>query len=272
MRARSPRLLPLKILLLPIFFWLSTSLPAHAQELQTEIVYSTRVNELAPIITGMAAPEGGATAYRDQLIIRATPEKMPLLLEHLKQLDRPLKNLRVTVRRQLTQASSSRALDADGNVRLENGNVSGNVDITARENQNRRSSNDEYSITASEGSAVMIHTGSDIPYLTVINSNTQMTALGQQYVPVQSGMQVTPRLQPDGRVMLDISFQQAAPGHSGNIRREGTQTQLQTRLGEWTTLSGIEHSVSMQGSGIASQYRRESKSSRPLEIRVEELP
>lgn len=272
MRARGPRFLPLKSLLLPIFFWLSASLLAHAQELQTEIVYSTRANELAPIITDMAAPEGGATAYRDQLIIRATPEKMPLLLEHLKQLDRPLKNLRVTVRRQLTQASSSRALDANGNVRMENGNVSGNVDITARENQNRRSSNDEYSITASEGSAVMIHTGSDTPYLTVINSNTQMTTLGQQYVPVQSGMQVTPRLQPDGRVMLDISFQQAAPGHGGNIRREGTQTQVQARLGEWTTLSGIEQSVSIQGSGIASQYRRESKSSRPLEIRVEELP
>ncbi len=253
-----------------------TGMRVQAQDLVTEIVYSNRATELAPLLSAMASPEGGVTAYRDQLIIRATPEKMPLLLEHLKQLDRPLKNLRVTVRRQLTQENSSRTVGANGNVRIENGNVSGNVDIRARENRNSRNSSDEYSITASEGSAVMIHTGSDIPYLTVINSNTQMTALGQnigqQYVPVQSGMQVTPRLQPDGRVMLDISFQQAAPGRSGSIQREGTQTQVQTRLGEWTTLSGIEQSISIQGSSLASQYRRDSKSSRPLEIRVEELP
>src|SRR6218665_288458 len=128
----------------------------HAQDLQTEIIYSTRANELAPIISGMAGPEGGATAYRDQLIIRATAEKMPLLLQHLKQLDRPLKNLRVTVRRQLTQDSSSRALDASGNVRIENGSVGGNFDIKAKDNKNQRRSTDEYSITASEGSSVMI--------------------------------------------------------------------------------------------------------------------
>ncbi|MGH8491864.1 MAG: hypothetical protein ACRERR_01980 [Moraxellaceae bacterium] len=248
---------------------------AHAQDLQTEIIYSTRANELAPLISGMAGPEGGATAYRDQLIIRATPEKMPLLLEHLKQLDRPLKSLRITVRRQHAYSSQQSTLGAKGNVRIDNGDISGRVAIKAEDRQRQNQNSSQYSITATEGSAVMIHTGSDVPYLTTINSNTNITAFGQQYVPVQSGMQVTPRLQPDGRVLLDISFQQASLGkgsHNGNIRREGTQSQVQARLGEWMPLSNIEQSVSIQGSGLASQYRHDAKDSRPLEILVEVLP
>lgn len=255
-------------------FLLMLALPAHlfAAELQTEIVYSSRADEIAPLLASLAASEGTVTAYRDQLIIRAPAEKMPALLASLKQIDRPLKNLRVSVRRQQSSSSSREALGAQGQVRIQDGQIGGRVDIHAQEQQAQKNRQYSYSITAVEGASVQIATGSEQPYLTVINNNAQMTAFGRQYVPVQSGMVVTPRLQPDGRVMLDIRFQQQAPGRKGSIQSESVQSQVQSRLGEWTQLSNIEQSISVTGSGIASQYKQQARSSTPIEILVEELP
>lgn len=259
----------LSLLFLALLFLPALSPAASAQDLQTEIVYSTRADELAPLLSAMAGPDGSVAAYRDQLIIRATPDKLPLILDNLKKLDRPLKNLRVTVRRQATQNSSQRELGANGKVRIQNGDVSGRVDVRAQDQQRQSSGSNEYSVTATEGSSVLVNTGSDVPYLTVSASGN----LGQQYVPVQSGMQVTPRLQPDGRVLLDVRFQQAElANRQGMVNREGTQTQIQSVLGQWTALSNIEQSVQVSGSGIASQYKQQSSSRIPLEIRVEEVP
>lgn len=264
---RNKRLSPCLLVLLLCF-------PVHllAQDIQTEIIYSNRADEIVPLLSALAAPEGSVTSYRDQLIIRAPADKMPAILESLKQIDRPLKNLRISVRRQKNTANSSEALGAQGDIRIQNGQIGGRVDITVQKRQAQKNQQDSYSVTAVEGASVQIATGSELPYLTVINSNTQMTAFGQQYVPVQSGMVVTPRLQPDGRVMLDIRFQQQAPGRQGSIQSESVQSQVRSRLGEWTQLSNIEQSITVTGSGIASQYKQQAQSSTPIEIMVEELP
>lgn len=247
--------------------------PARAADLQTEIIYSLRANELLPVITPLAGTDGSVSVYRDQLIIRATPQNLDLIRETLAKIDRPLKNLRISVRRQQQQSESQRDIGAQGKLRIENGNVSGRINAHADENQRQSSSNNSYSITASEGSSVLIATGSDVPWLTVINSNASGTVFGKQYVPVQSGMQVTPRLQPDGQVMLGISFRQAAlANNQGVINSEATQTQIRTTLGQWTPLSQIESSISVTGSGLSSQHQQQARSSTPLEILVEEVP
>ncbi len=255
-------------------FLLVVVLPVRlfAQEMQTEIVYSHRAAEIAPLLASLAAPEGTVTAYRDQLIIRAPAEKMPALLASLKQMDRPLKNLRISVRRPQTASGSREALGAQGQVSIQDGQVGARLAIRAEEQHVQKNRQDSYSVTAVEGASVQIATGSAQAYLTVINASTAMTAFGQQYVPLQSGMMVTPRLQPDGRVMLDIRFQQQASGRKGSIQSASVQSQIQTRLGEWTQLSTIEQSISVTGSGMASQSQRQSQSSTPIEILVEELP
>lgn len=259
--------------LTPLCLLLLAGNTAHADELQTEIIYSLRANELLPVITPLAGAEGSVSVYRDQLIIRATPQNLDVIREMLAKIDRPLKNLRISVRRQQQQSESSRDIGAQSKLRIENGNVSGRIKAYADASQQQRSSKDSYSITASEGASVLIATGSEVPWLTVINSNASGTVFGNQYVPVQSGMQVTPRLQPDGQVMLGISFRQAALANSqGVINSEATQTQIRTTLGQWTPLSQIESSISVAGSGLGSQHQQQTRSSTPLEILVEEVP
>jgi hypothetical protein len=243
-----------------------------AQEMQTEIVYSHRADEIAPLLASLAAPEGTVTAYKDQLIIRAPAEKMPVLLDSLKQIDRPLKNLRISVRPQQTISAYGATVGAQGHLKIQGRQIAGGVDIHAQAQEAQKIRQDYYSVTTTEGASVQIATGSVQPSLTVINSNTQMTAFGQAYVPAQSGMMVTPRLQPDGRVMLDIRFQQQASERKGSIQSASVQSQIQTRLGEWTPLSTIEQSIRVAGSDMARQSQRRSQSSMAIEILVEELP
>lgn len=242
-----------------------------AEALQTDIVYSSRATELAPILNPMAAPEGGVTAYQDQLLIRSTPEKIALIRDTLKKLDRPLKNLRVSVRYRQTQSESRRDIGAKGQVRIENGDVSGRVVAGAQDRQRQSQRDSNYSITASEGASVFIATGQDIPVLSVIPGQNG-TVIGNQYVPVQSGMEVTPRLQPDGHVMLAIRFRQAEADRRGIINSASTETQIQASLGQWTALSQVTQSVEVSSSGLASQSQQQQSSRAPLEILVEEAP
>jgi type II secretory pathway component HofQ len=257
------RLLPLLALLL--------ATGASAGEPRTEIIYSTRADELQPVLAPLAEPDGQVSVYRDQLVIRATPEKMAQIRALLEKLDRPLKNLRISVRRQQEAHSSSSGITGRGRVAVRDGKAGGRIDLQAGQQQDSTQGETRYSLMAREGDTVFISTGTDIPVLSVARSGKDRIVAGQVYVPVHSGVEVTPRLQPDGRAVLDISVQQAEVGRAG-IQREQTQTVLAVRLGEWTPLSRIEHSASGQQSGPAGRRQWQSHSSVPLEILLEELP
>lgn len=260
---------------MPLLIPLLASTNANAEETQTNIIYSTRAAELAPVLTPFAEPEGSVSAYQDQLIIRATPAKLATIRDALKKLDRPPKNLRISVRRQQQSTSRSKTLGANGKVQIRNGDVSARISVRTDEENEQSQGTDRYSISAVEGATVFVAAGSEIPVLAV-SSTLIDNMTGNQYVPVQSGMLVTPRLMPDGKVMLAIDFQQAAiANYRGVISREATQTQLQIPLGRWTVLSQLDQSrsssVNTSSFGIPVNQQESRSSSTPLEILVEVL-
>lgn len=243
-----------------------------AEELQTEIIASHRASELVSILAPMAAPEGSVSVYQDQLIIRAIPARLKLIRDTLATLDRPLKNLRISARYQQTTARQSRGAGINGNVIIQNGHTGGSARIHAEDRDERRQDNSQYSITALEGSSVQIATGQDVPYLSVIHQTPHQTVMGREYIPVQSGMFVTPQLQADGNVVLEISFQQADSGRSGTISRDATTSRVLLTPGQWTKLSSIDQNLDQQGSNIGQHYRQQQQSQNPLEIRIDVLP
>lgn len=267
--------MPLRLLvLIPLLLPGLVITNAQAEDTQTDIIYSTRAAELAPVLAPFAEPEGSVSAYQDQLVIRATPAKLATIRDTLKKLDRPLKNLRISVRRQQQGSSIRKTIGAKGQVEIRNGDVSARISARADEENEQSQGSGRYSISALEGATVFIATGSDIPVLTVSRNGT---VTGNGYVPVESGMQVTPRLMPDGNVMLAIGFQQASLANQrGVINREATQTQLQVPLGRWTALSSIDQSssssVNTSSFGLPARQQESRSSSTPLEILIEELP
>lgn len=244
---------------------------ALAGELETDIIYSTRAHELQSVLADLAAPEGSVGVYRDQLIIRATPDKLELIRDTLEKIDRPLKNLRISVRRQQQQSQRSRETGVRGKIGWHDHELRGHVVLDAEDDRSQRRDSNTYSITALEGSTVFIATGTEIPVLSIASAGNGLV-IGNQYVPVQSGLQVTPRLQADGHVLLSIHFQHAELAAGGSIASATTQTQIQARAGQWTPLSRVEQNQQRQGSSLSGQYRQQETSLAPLEILVEEMP
>lgn len=259
------RLLPAALLALGLMT------AALAGALETDIIYSTRTHELQPLLADLAAPEGSVGVYRDQLIIRATPDKLELIRDTLKKIDRPLKNLRISVRRQQQQSQHSRETGVRGKIGWHDNEARGRIVLDAEDDRSQRRDSNSYSITALEGSTVFIATGTEIPTLSIVSVGNGLV-IGNQYVPVQSGLQVTPRLQPDGHIVLSIHFQQAELAAGGGIASDTTQTQIQARPGQWTPLSRIEQSLQRQGSSLTKRHQQWETSSLPLEILVEEMP
>ncbi|MCD6061696.1 MAG: hypothetical protein K0S16_2007 [Moraxellaceae bacterium] len=204
-------------------------------------------------------------------MIRATPEKLAEIRAVLEKLDRPLKNLRISVRRRATASTEGSGVTGRGRVTVRDGKAGGRVDIRAGSDSRNTQDEQRYSIAAIEGETVFIATGSEIPVPVVSSTPRGEILAGPVYVPAQSGFEVRPRLQPGGSVLLEVTVQQAEPG-PGAIRREVTRTQVQARLGAWTTLAGIEREESLRQEGLSGRVERQRHSSVPIEILVEELP
>jgi hypothetical protein len=254
---------------LPVLLLLLAGVVHAEAQLETEVVPSARAAELQAVLAPLAAPEGSVSAYLDQLLIRATPDKLAEIHKVLKELDRPLKNLRISVRYRQEGSESRQDVGLQGRVDVRDGRPESRVVVQAQSGAMHKREDHSSSITALEGTTVMIATGSSVPVLTATNSSGRLVS--QQYVPVQNGIQVTPRPQPDGEIRLEIRFQQAQISSDGTIAGNSTETQIRARPGQWTPLASIDRRLQQADSGRAGRYRQAS-TTMPLEILVEMLP
>lgn len=263
------------ILMLWLLFMLAAMIGpvgASAADIELAIIPSDRADELVAILAPMVAPEGSVSAWQGQLIIRATAEKMDVTRNALDTINKPLRNLLVQVRRRGTGISSQQSLGAAGRVVTRDGDVTGKVIIRAGDEQTQQQAQSAYTLRAIEGSTLFIATGSDIPVVTYAYGPGG--SVTQEYVPVQSGMMVTPRLLADGTVLLAVAYQEASMSHAGHgvLNRSAIASQTKLNLNEWTPFGAISAQESRQQSGMTTRSRQSSTVNVPLEIRVEVLP
>ncbi len=244
--------------------------PLQATEPVTEIIPSARAAELAPVLALLAGPGGSVSAYREQLVIRATPEKLAEIRRLLETLDRPLRNLLLVVRRGGGQASADSSAAARGRVVVTEGGTRLSASVQLQDSRQQTAQDDRYQLRAVEGSTVFIATGQDVPVLTVLPTPAGAVA-GQAYVPAQSGVRVTPRLLADGQVLLDIAFVEARV-EGAVIGRQGARTQITLPPGQWAPFARIETRTRHSGRGLASHQSGDTLAVTPLEIMVELLP
>lgn len=259
-----PRLLHCLLLLC----WLAP--PASAAVLEIDVLHSNRAAELQPVLAPLAAPEGHVSVYQDQLVVRATPEKLALIRDTLRQLDRPLQNLRISVRRAAQADSRREGVAARGEVDLGQDRPSARLRVEAGRQRTQAQRQQHYAITAQEGSTVFIASGSEVPVLQLATTPAGTIVAGTVHVPVQSGFRVTPRLQPDGYVQLEIEVEQADLGPGRTLRREALGTRLRVPPGSWVPLGSTAFSETVHGNAGRQTQSRTLQA--PLEVLVEPLP
>ncbi|HSH54307.1 MAG TPA: secretin N-terminal domain-containing protein [Methylotenera sp.] len=206
--------------------------------------------DLLPTIQPLVGADGSVSGIQNQLIIRATPEKMAEIEQVIATLDVARQNLKIIVSRQNDVQTERDGVNVSGRKRI------GNVEIGTRRfpksaadgiqvdidnNQSNTLSNSQQYINVVDGERAFIHVGESVSFtrewvtLTRRYSSVQRTT---EFVDVTTGFAVRPR-SIGNQIELEITPRIAKLNQSGFIDFEELTTVVRVNKGEWLDLGGI---------------------------------
>ncbi|WP_439821833.1 secretin N-terminal domain-containing protein [Pseudomonas sp. HLG18] len=223
----------------------------------TEIVplkYHTSADML-PVAQDFIGKDGQVSAYGNQLIVKAEPDKIQELKALLTQLDTAPKRLLITVdtnenNQQNTGDQQTRIIDystasRDGGIQQ---------------------------VQASEGAPALIQVGQSVP-ITSSQSNSWGDYSSQtQYRNVTQGFYVTASVTGD-TVHLSISTNRdrMSQERPDVVNVQSTDTTVTGRLGEWITLAGVNRETQADKQGLARSYSTQGRDDMTLRVKVDTL-
>jgi hypothetical protein len=223
----------------------------------TEVVpLSNRTSaDLLPVAQNFIGKDGTVSAYGNQLIVNAEPDKIQGLRALLSQLDTPSKRLLITV-------------DTNENNQQSNGNNQTQVITYSTESRD----GGIQQIQASEGVPALIQVGQSVPLTT-----TQPDAYGRpqnqtQYRNVTQGFYVTASVTGE-TVHLSISTNRdrMSQERPDVVNVQSTDTTVSGRLGEWITLAGINRQTQADKSTTTRSYSTQGRDDLSLRVKVDTL-
>lgn len=197
----------------------------------TEIVATQRpAEEWLPVLQPLAGSDVSVQAYRGQLILQGPAARVQDLLDVVQKLDRPLRNLRISVRRATTAEDVRRDVGVQGST--------SGATVVLHQSERRGDDLDAQSLTMLEGQAAWLSVDTEIPVLGFAASGTPYS----YYEPLGNGLSLTPSLAGD-HVRLAVSQRVAElagrSGHSQAIQSTSVQSVLLLTPGEWMPLGDI---------------------------------
>jgi type II secretory pathway component GspD/PulD (secretin) len=203
-------------------------------------------DDLLPTITPMVGEDGTATGLRNQLILRASPERIREIEIIVEQLDTARENRRITVNRDANQNSQSSRIDANGRVqigqvtignnrRTQPNNANINIEKTTRTTQQSSSQ----FLNVLDGERAFIRVGQYVPFTQewiVLTSRFTQVEQFTDWQEISTGFAVRPRTI-GNQVELEITPRIARLNTQGTIDFEELTTTLHVHLGEWVDIS-----------------------------------
>lgn len=206
--------------------------------------------DLLPAIQPLVGSEGTVSGIQNQLIIRATPEKMLEIEQVIAMLDVVRQNLKITVSRQNTQQDQRDGVNISGRKRIGNveigtqrfpRNATNGIQVDINNNQSNTRSSSKQFINVIDGERAFIHVGESVPFTQEWITLTRRYISVQQtteFVEVTTGFAVRPRSIGD-QIELEITPRIAKLNQSGFIDFEELSTVVRVKRGEWLDLGGI---------------------------------
>lgn len=239
-----------------------------AEPLETRIVPSYRAADLVAVVSPLLDGNGSVGVYQGQLVIRASAAKQEEIARLLEQLDRPARNVMISVRRSGQEAEDSRGINTRARIRYPQGSQA-RIDI--HDTQRREQSSSVHTARTLENAPAFIDTGEAIP-VPVINYGPGGVSSGYGYQGLMRGFEATPQLLPNGQVRLEIRYryENTQPG-SRQIASQSADSVLMLAPGQWQAMGGVSESASSSQRGILSKEVGSSSRELPLEVKVDVL-
>lgn len=204
-----------------------------------------------------------------RLLVRADAQTLAQIRSVVTELDRPARELLLTVRR----SADAPGRESGAGVEFETGTegTGGRGTITRRSTTRRADLTQQ--LRMREGAPATILIGeTEVQGFRVIAGR-----LGVGVEPVfrdtARGFQIRPQLQPDGRVRVDINQLHEQPGgaYPGRIDRQAVTTSITLEPGQWHHLASIGQSATVEERSLASRRSTRDRDAMTLQIRVDPL-
>lgn len=236
--------------------------------------------DLLPVVQPMVGEGGAASAINNQLLIRATPERMAAIEQVVATLDVSRKNVRITISHDDMQQARRDRLGISGQVRSGDVRVGvgeiqpgmrDSVQLDVNRGQTSMSQRGSEFVTVLDGERAFIRVGQSVPY------TQQWLLLTQRYLNIQqttefrditTGFAVRPRYIGD-QLELEIAPRIARLSNSGFIDFEELATTVRVTPGQWFDLGGTMQSKDEVSRAILSNQQGAEARTTSLMIKVD---
>ncbi|HKE96723.1 MAG TPA: secretin N-terminal domain-containing protein, partial [Povalibacter sp.] len=194
-----------------------------AQSLEIIDLKYRRADEVIPVLQPLVESGGALSGSDYKLFVRASADNVAQLRRALAQIDRPPRQLLVSVRRAARQTIEREAVA--GSVVV--GNRGAGATIHATDAAAQRQDGGIASVQVLEGNAAWIATGESVPYVTAVAAGQRRSwvAATTTFRDINSGFLVTPRVSGQS-VTLDIEqqAQRRSPDNAATIQTQSLGT------------------------------------------------
>ncbi len=268
-------------------------LPVQAEEQVSEI-YETYMpaDKLVPVLQPMLGVNDKITAYRNKLLVKAPASRQEKLLEMLQEIDRPLRNLLISVRYsnqisdQINRNSADiQYQDARKGVRIggEEADAGDNIvvykgssrdsriqtRVVTREHFSTRNDNVTQQIRVMEGQQGFLQIGEERPETRYVFLNPYGGGMGTEYRSVGNGVYVIPQIVKDKvRLELYTTNQRRTPGNQQQVETTEAQSVLLVEPDVWTPFAGTSVQSNSSGDSFTASTRNLKQGNQGLELKV----
>lgn len=234
--------------------------------------------DLLPTIAPMVGPGGTATGTRNQLILRASPDRMREIEAIVEQLDVARINRKITVNTSSNMTSQQERVEARGKVKAGKVTVgnsrravpnSGSIDLENTSNTTQQSSSQFLNVL--DGERAFIRVGKIVPFTqewVTITRRYSRIERTTDWREISTGFAVRPRTV-GNLVEIDITPRIAKLNSQGYIDFEELTTTLRVSLGEWIDLSSTMQNRDNVSRKILGIQQSSSQQQSQLSIKVD---
>lgn len=240
----------------------------QAESITTIQLRNRPAAEVIPVIEPMLGAGDAISGQGFKIFLRSSPQTLAQVKDMIAALDVASKMLQVSVFQGSTRGL--RELGFGGNIRIENGDVSGSISTTST--QKRLQDQPIHQVRVIEGREAYIETGQQIPYFSGSHWIARKREIGGgiEYKDVISGFYVLPRIHGDD-VTLQISpFKNSLKNaNDGGIATQSASTTITGRVGQWLLIGGVSEQLKRAQSGTGSQISTRSRNNESIWIKAD---
>ena len=235
-------------------------------------------SDLLPIVEPMVGADGAANGMNNQLIVRATPDRMREIEAIVAKLDVARVNRKITVKASNNVQTQQERTEASGAVNVGKVTVAsdrraapntGRVELDRNSSNSTQNSNQFVSVL--DGERAFIHVGQSVlftqEWVTITRRYVQIDRT-TDWQEIATGFAVRPRTV-GNQVELEITPRIAKLNSSGYIDFEDLKTTLRVNLGDWVDIGGTMQTNDDVSRKILGLQNISSQQKSSLVIKVE---